>query len=200
MATHNSIPAWKIKRQEGWDQQATVQRMAKSWTELSNYAHSKEIKPINAKGNQPWIFTRRTGAEAEAPILWPHVKSQLTGKNSDAVKIEGKRRSGRQRMWWLDSITWSMDMNLNKIQETVKDRGAWHTAVYCVVKHWTGHSDWTTTIMSYFPPKYFFTTITNTYSENFKWLILFKYFFFIFSSFKLKYDLYMGFIGDSDNK
>ena len=49
-------------------------------------------------------------------------------------EMEGKRRSGQQRMRWLDSITDSMDMNLSKLQETVKDRGAWHTAVHGVAK------------------------------------------------------------------
>ena len=45
------------------------------------------IKPVNPKGNQPWIFIGRTDAEAEAPILWPpDVKSQLTGKDPDARK------------------------------------------------------------------------------------------------------------------
>ena len=44
-------------------------------------------------------------------------------------KTEGIRRRGRQRMRWLDSIMDSMDMNLSKLQETVKDRGAWHAAV-----------------------------------------------------------------------
>ena len=48
-------------------------------------------------------------------------------------KIEGKRRR-QERMRWLDSITSSMDMNLSKLQETVKDRGAWHTAVQGVAK------------------------------------------------------------------
>ena len=48
-------------------------------------------------------------------------------------KIEGKRRR-QERMRWLDSITSSMDMNLSKLQETVKDRGAWHTAVHGVAK------------------------------------------------------------------
>ena len=52
-------------------------------------------------------------------------------------KIEGKSRSGQQRMRWLDSITDSMDMNLSKLQETVKDRGAWHAEVNAVAKSWT---------------------------------------------------------------
>ena len=48
---------------------------------------SKEFKPVDPKGNQPCIFTGRTNAEAEAPILWPHnAKSQLTGKDPDAGK------------------------------------------------------------------------------------------------------------------
>ena len=49
-------------------------------------------------------------------------------------KIEGRRRGGRQRMVWLDSITNSVDMNLNKLQEIVKDRGDWLAVVHGVTK------------------------------------------------------------------
>ena len=52
-------------------------------------------------------------------------------------KTEGRRRRGRQRMRWLDGIMDSMDMSLGKVQEIVKDRGAWHASVYGAAKSWT---------------------------------------------------------------
>ena len=56
-------------------------------------------------------------------------------------KTEGRRKWGWQKMRWLDSITNSMGMNLGKLQEIVKDRGAWHAAIHGVTKIWTQLSD-----------------------------------------------------------
>ena len=112
---------------------------------LESPLDSKDIKPVNPKGNQPWIFIGRTDPEAEAPILWPlDANSRLIGKDRDAGKTESKRR-GQQSMRWLDSITDSIDVNLSKLQEIVKDREAWHPAVHGVTKSWTWPSLWTTT-------------------------------------------------------
>ena len=72
---------------------------------LDSPLHSKEIKSVNPKGDQSQIFIGRTDAEAETPILWPpDAKNRLIRKHSDAEKIEGRRRRGRQRMRWLDGI------------------------------------------------------------------------------------------------
>ena len=62
---------------------------------LKNPLDSKEIKPVNPKGNQPSIFIGRTDAEAEAPIFWPpDAKNQLTGKDPDAGKDRGQEEKG----------------------------------------------------------------------------------------------------------
>ena len=84
----------------------------------------KEIKPVNPKGNQPWIFIERTDAEAEALILWPpDVKNWLIGKDLDAGK-DWRQEKGETEDEMV-SITDSMDVNFSRLREIVKDREAW---------------------------------------------------------------------------
>ena len=127
----------------------------------------KEIKPVNSKENQPWIFIGRTFAEVEAPstealklkcqstsaILWlwiTHWKDYCWSWCEEPTTWKRAwcwgRVKGWQRIRWLDSITNSMHM---KLQEIVKDREGWRAAVHGVAKSQTRLSDWTTKFALY---------------------------------------------------
>ena len=128
------VQMWELDHKEGWAQKNWCFWTVVLEKTLESSLDCKEIKSVNTKWNQPWIFIERTVAEAEAPILWPpDVKSQLIGKDTDDGK-DGRQKEKRVAEDWLDSITDSVDMNLRKLWKIVKDRGAWDAAVHGVIE------------------------------------------------------------------
>ena len=106
--TGNHVWMWKLDHKESW--------APKNWCfwtvvlekTLQSPLDSKEIQPVNPKGNRSWIFIGRTDAGAETLILWPpDVKNWLIGKDPDAGKRLKAGREGDNRGWdgWMASLT-----------------------------------------------------------------------------------------------
>ena len=86
---------WELDYKEGWALKNWFFQIVVLEKTLKSHLYIKEIKPVNPKGNQPWVFIGKTDAEAEAPILWPpDAKSWLIGKDSDAGKDWGQEEKG----------------------------------------------------------------------------------------------------------
>ena len=112
---------------------------------LESSLDSKEIKPVNPKGNQLWKFIRRTDAEAKTPILG-HLLWTASSLDETLMlgKIESKRRRGLtedEMVGWHHQL-----MSLSKLREIVRDRECWHAVVHGVAKSQTQLSNWTTSI------------------------------------------------------
>ena len=94
-----------------------------------------KIKPVNPEGNQPWIFIGRTDVKLKLQYF-SHLMRRTNSLEKTLMlgKIEGRRRTGWQRIKWLNDTTNSMEMSLRKLREIVKDREVWGAAVHRVAK------------------------------------------------------------------
>ena len=96
---------------------------------LESTMDCKEIKPVNPEGNQPWILTGRTDAEAEAPVLWPpDVKSRLIGKDPDAGKDWGQEEKEATED---EMAGWHHWLNGHEFEQTLGDREGQGSLVCC---------------------------------------------------------------------
>ena len=134
---------WELDRKEGWVPKKWCFQIVVLQKTLESPWRA-EIKPVNPKGNEPWIHTGRTDAETGAPILWaPDWCEEPTHwKRPWCWKIL-RGGEGDSRGWdgWIASLiqlTW-----LGKLGEMVRDREAWCAKVHRVTKRWIRFSNWT---------------------------------------------------------
>ena len=106
------VQMWELDHKKGW-----VQKNWCFWNvvlekTLDSLLATKEIKPVNSKGNQYWIFIGRTDAEAEAPILWsPSSESWLIGRDPNAGKDEGQEETGAAKD---ETVAWHHRLNAHE--------------------------------------------------------------------------------------
>ena len=138
------VQMWELNNKKGWSPKNWFFQTVMLEKILESPLDSKEIKAVNSKENQTWIFIGRTDVEAEAPILWPpDAKSWLIWKDPDVGK-----GWGQEEKWVTEDemIGWHHQLSRHEFeqtQEVVKNREAWHAAVHGVAKSQTRLNDWT---------------------------------------------------------
>ena len=147
---------WEMDYKESW-----VPKNWWFWTvvlekTLESPLNSKEIKPVDPKGNQPWIFIGRTDAEGEAPILWPpDVKNWLIGKDPDAGKDWSQEEKGTttedEMVGWHHQLNGHEFWANSKKQRRTRKRGVLQSMGSQRVRHnlATEQQGWTWGILQY---------------------------------------------------
>ena len=138
---------WELDQKEGWAPENWCFWTVVLEKTLESPLDCKKIKPVNSKGNGPWIFIGRTDAEAEVPVLWPpDAKSQLIGKDLDAGKPMKAGGEGGGRGWdsWMASLTqrtWVW-VNSRSWWWTGRSGMLWSMGLQRVGHDWTTELNW----------------------------------------------------------
>ena len=120
---------WELSHIEGWVLKKWCLQTLMLEKTVESPLDWKEIKPVNPKGNQHWIFIGRTDAEAEAPILWPPTgKSWLIGKDPDAGKDWGNAEKGATED---EMVGWHHWLNKHEFEHTPVDRQGQRSLACC---------------------------------------------------------------------
>ena len=142
----SNVWIWELDHKEGWGPNNWCFRTVVLRKILESPLNSKEIKPVNPKGNQPWYsFKELTDGEAEALILWPlDVKSWLNEKDPDVGKDWGQGQKGKTED---EMVGWHHWLNGPELEQTLGDSEEWASLVCCISwGHKVEHDcDWTPT-------------------------------------------------------
>ena len=135
---------WELDNKKGWEPKNWCLWIVVLEKTLESPLDSKDIKPVNTKGNKPWIFIGRTDAKVEAPILWtPDAKSRLIGKDPDAGKDWRQEEKG---MTEDEMVGWHHWLNGHEFAQSLGDnegQGSLACYIQSMGSQRVGH-DWVT--------------------------------------------------------